>query len=235
MIPVLIRDLRGRIVFLIIVGAILVWQEWETHQHAVASTVELGPLGLSAPMSYLAGFATIVLLAGFISTDRREGFTRLYFSHPTSPLAFYALRWGLSLAVAMAFAVVFLFVFQLVAWGEFRGGGSGIALALANTLIYGGLMAFLSTAFRRGDAPVALFLFFSTLFPQPLNALLSIFGPGFRQFLLFVLPPHNTTLQQLYLSILDGGLAWDALLFCAGYGLVWLTLSGIILSAREWP
>lgn len=234
MIPILLRDIRGRILFLIAALALLVWQEWETHQHAVATTVELGPLGLSAPMSYLAGFAVIVLLAGFISTDRREGFTRLYFSHPTSPLAFYALRWGLSLAVAMAFSLVFLFVFQLIAWGEFRGGGSGIALALANALIYGGLMAFLSAALPRGDAPIALFLFFSTLFPQPLNALLGIVGPGLRQLALFVLPPHNTSLQQLYLSILDGGLSWGALLFCAGYGLVWVTFAGIVLSVKEW-
>lgn len=235
MIPLLVRDLRWRLLFLAVAALLLGWQEWETQAHApVEAAVELGPLGLSAPASYLAGFAVIVLLAGFISTDRREGYTRLFFSHPTRPSAFYGVRWALAVALSLALAVLFLVLFQVAVWGELRGGGAGLGLVLANVLVYGGLMAFLSAALPRGDAWVAFFLFFSTLVPGPLNFLLSIVGSGVRQLLLFVLPPHSTTLQRLYESALEGSVAWDALLFSAGYGAVWLVAAGVVLSIREW-
>lgn len=235
MIPILLRDLRWRLAFLSLAALLLGWQEWETQAHAPAeAAVELGALGLSAPASYLAGFAVIVLLAGFVSTDRREGYTRLFFSHPTRPALFYGVRWALAVSLAIAFAIVFLFLFQMIAWGELRGGGVGLALVVANVLIYGGLMAFLSAALPRGDAWVAFFLFFSTLIPGPLNFLLSILGPGIRGLLLFLLPPHSTTLQRLYETILEGHVAWDALLFSVGYGVVWLVAAALVLSLREW-
>ena len=235
MIPILLRDLRGRLAFLVLAGLLLGWQEWETQAHAPAeAAIELGPLGLSAPASYLAGFALIVLLAGFVSTDRREGYTRLFFSHPTPPTVYYGVRWALAVALSLAFAVLFLVLFQLVVWGELRGGGAGLGLVLANVLVYGGLMAFLSAALPRGDAWVALFLFFSTLIPGPLNFLLSLLGPGLRQLLLFILPPHSTTLQRLYEAALEGSVAWDALLFSAGYGAVWLIAAAAVLFLREW-
>ena len=235
MIQVLLRDLRWRLLFLVGAMLFLVWQEWETQAHAPPGSVEIGPLGLSAPMSYLAGLTVITLLAGFISSDRREGYTRLFFSHPTSPLAFYGVRWALAVTIAIGFAILFLFTFQLLVWNELRGGWIGISLAIANTLIYGGLMAFLSAALPRGDAWVALFLFLSTLVSQPLTLLLSLLPTAPRQLVLLLLPPHTTALQRVYESILESRVAWDAMAFSAVYGLVFLGLAALILRLREWP
>jgi hypothetical protein len=238
-IPVLLRDLLPRLGVVVLVAWILFLLEPSFHQHVEVpddgfDPVEFGPLGLSAPVAYLAGLSVIVLLAGFVSADRREGFARIYFSHPTQPLAFYALRWLLAIAVAMAVAVAFLVLGQLIAWGEFRGGWSGLVLALANALIYGGLMAFLSVLLPRGDAWVAFGLFLPTLLPpQTLSMLLAGLGPTPRQLLVLVLPPHPA-LQELYVWLLEGRIVWSAFAYAAIYGLVFLGIAGVLLWQREW-
>lgn len=71
------------------------------HQHGPVPAdmqADLGPRGLAASLSNLAGLSMLVLLGGFISTDRRRGYYRLFFAHPVSPLAFMdcagRLHWG---------------------------------------------------------------------------------------------------------------------------------------------
>lgn len=238
MIAILLRDLRGRLVLLLALMALLYFLEPAFHQHGPVEDPEaaasLSALGISATLAYLAGLSMIVLLAGFVSTDRREGYTRIFFAHPTSPLALYGLRWGLALLLTVAAAALFLLVGQWVAWGEVRGGWGGLLLAALAALIYGGLMAFLSALLPRGDAWVAFVLFLPTFFPQLLTLLQMTTAPGFHRALLFVLPPQ-TALQEVYQGLLLGTPAWGAAAFAVGYGMVWLGAAVLLLRLREWP
>lgn len=238
MIPILLRDLRGRLALLAVVALVLYLLEPGFHQHGAVDPEfarELGPAGVAATLAYLAALSMIVLLAGFISTDRREGYARLLFAHPTSPLALYGLRWGMALGLALLVAAVFLLVGQWVAWGEVRGGAQGLLLALLAALVYGALMAFFSAALPRGDAWLVFLLFLPTFFPQILALLQLAVSPGVHQAVLFVLPPQ-TALQSVYQGLVEGGgVAWGAAAFVTGYAAVWLGLAVLVLRLRELP
>lgn len=238
MIPILLRDLRWRLLFVALIAVLFYFLEPAYHQHGEAvdpqTAASLGPVGISASLAYLAGLAMIVLLAGFVSSDRREGYTRIFFSHTTSPLAFYGTRWALALVLALLAAAAFLLFGQLFAWGELRGGASGLLLALLTALIYGGLMAFFSTALPRGDAWVGFLLFVPTFFPNLLQLLATTVPAPVHRALLFLLPPQ-TALQEVYQSLIFGEVAWAPILFAVGYAAVWLAGAVALLRLREWP
>jgi hypothetical protein len=238
-IPILLRDLRWRLALLALVALVFYFLEPAYHQHGaeaidLTTAASLSAVGVSASLSYLAGLAMILLLAGFVSADRREGYTRIYFAHPTSPLRYYGVRWVLALLLAVTAAGAFLLFGQLLAWGELRGGFSGLLLALLTALVYGGLMAFLSATLPRGDAWVAFLLFIPTFFPQILALLQTTLPAAAYRALLFVLPPQ-TALQEVYQGLLFGEVAWGAALFVTGYGAVWLAAGVAVLRVREWP
>lgn len=242
MIPILLRDLWPRMVLVGLAGLMFYMLEPALHQHEMPVgdvlfdiPPEFGPLGMSATLANLASLAMLILLAGFVSNDRRRGYYRIYLSHPVHPLAFYGLRWVLALGVALVATTLFLVVSQFAAWGELRGGAEGLWLALLSALVYGGLIAFLSVVLPRGDAWLALALYFFTFFwlqvlalgAEPLTAPL-------RQLITFLLPPQ-TALQDIYAALLVGQSAWGAALFTAGYGLFWLLAAALLLRLREWP
>ena len=239
MIPILLRDLAPRLLLVALASVGFYLFEPGFHQHGpVAADVaaELGPLGLSATLANFAAVTMLILLAGFVAADRRRGYYRIFFSHPTSPLAYYALKWALALGLALLATAVFLVVGQLAAWGQVRGGAEGLLLALLSALVYGGLMAFLSVALPRGDAWAGVLLFLITyawLWLLSLGA--EPFTAPLRQAISFVLPPQ-TALQDVYQAIVSGGsTAWGAAAFAAGYGVFWLVLAGVLLRVREWP
>jgi hypothetical protein len=236
-IPILLYDLRWRLLVLVGVSWLLYLGEPGFHQHGALPSDEaiaLGPVGVSATLSYFAGLAMIVLLAGFVSNDRREGYSRIFLSHPTRPLAFYGLQWVLALAIALLGAAAFLVLGQMVAWGEVRGGWSGLLLALVSAIVYGGLMAFLSSALPRGDTLVALLLFLPTFVPQLLGFGLASLPPAVRQAVLLLMPPHGA-LQVIWQGLLQNTLAWGAIAFGVGYGVVWLLAGVALLRLRDWP
>lgn len=231
----MLRDMGGRILVVGLLSVLLYFLEPAFHQHGPAEAqlaIDMGPLGVSAALAYLAALSMIVLLAGFVSRDFREGYTAIHFSHPTSPLAFYGLRWTLALAVALGAAIAFLLLGQVVAWGEIRGGGAGILLALLAALVYGGLMAFFSTLLRNGDGWVVFLLFLPTPVPQILIWLEASLPGWLYQITLFLLPPQSA-LQEVYRSLLLDSIAWPAVAFATGYGLFWLILAVALLRARQ--
>jgi hypothetical protein len=237
MIPILLRDLRARLLIVALIGALLYFLEPGFHQHGEVDpefAAELGPRGISATLAYFAGLSMIVLLSGFVSTDRREGFARLFFSHPTAPLALYGTRWVLALLLTLLSASVFLMVGQWIAWGGYHGGAVGLLLAALSALVYGSLMAFLSCALRRGDAWVAFLLFLPTFFPQVLALLQLTLGRTAHRTLMFVLPPQ-TALQEVYQGLLLHDMTWSPVVFIVGYAAVWLIGAVILLQLREWP
>jgi hypothetical protein len=238
MIPVTLRDWAPRFVILLLVVWALYLLEPGFHQHEAVEAgqlpvEELGPMGISATLSYLGGLVMIVLLAGFVSTDRRHGYAHLFLSHPVRPLALYGLRWALAAAVALGLAVLFLVFGQVLAWGEFRGGWAGLLLPALSVLVYGGLMAALSAALPKGDAWVALALFLPTFFPQLLTFLETAVNPAGYRALLFLLPPQ-WAFQEVYAGLLAGSPAWAAVAYVAGYGLFWLGLGAVLVRVREW-
>jgi hypothetical protein len=237
-IAVMLRDAAPRLLLVALIAWVIYLLEPSFHQHGeipeeAFGSAELGPGGLAAPLAYLAGLSMIVLLAGFVSGDRREGYARIYFSHPTHPLAYYGLRWLVALLLSLAVAALFLVVGQLAAWGEFRGGWSGMLLALVNAVIYGGLMAFLSVLLPRGDAWVAFGLFLPTFLPQGLALLNASLGPTALQVLVLLLPPQPA-LQEIYVWLLQGHVVWSAVLYSLAYGLLFLGLAAALLRLREW-
>lgn len=238
MIPVLLRDLAPRLLLVALAGVVFYLLEPAFHQHGPVppeAAAQLGPLGVSGTLANLAGLAMLILLAGFVSADRRHGYYRIFFSHPTRPLAFYALRWALAFLLALLSAGVFLVVGQLAAWGELRGGGSGLLLALLSALVYGGLLAFFSVALPRGDAWTVAFLYlFTIVWLQALSLGAEPLTAPVRQLLIFLLPPQ-TALNDVFGALIAGGMNWGAAAFVAGYGLFWLVAAALLLRLREWP
>lgn len=236
MIEIVLRDLRWRFALVVVAWLLFFMSELSVQREAVVATGELGAAGLAAPAAYLAGISMIILLAGFVSTDRREGYTRILFSHPTRPLALYGLRLGVAYALSLAAAVALFFALQAYLWGEVRGGAMALVLPALTALIYGGLMAFFSTALRSGDAVVALLFYLPTLLPPALLEIATGFlGRTIAQIVLLVLPPQTTALTTLYQTLLGGEMAWVAVAFAAGYALFWLMLAVLVLRLRDWP
>lgn len=240
MIPILLRGMVPRMVLVALLGVAFFMLEPGFHQHAGEAVPEefrldLGAMGLSASLANLAGLSMLVLLGGFVSNDRRQGYYRLFFSHPTRPVAFYGLRWGMGLGVAMLGAAAFLVIGQYAAWGRFEGGWSGLYLALLAAVAYGGMIAFLSVVLPRGDAWVALVFYVFNYFwlqavslgvrplPRPLNDLVGV-----------LLPPQ-LALSDVYDGLFRGEIVWGASAFVLGYGLFWLLIAGLLLKLRDWP
>jgi hypothetical protein len=235
-IAVILGDLRWRIVMLVPLAIVLFALEPGFHQHEEfdPTAIALGPLGVSATLAYLAGLSMIILLGGFISADRREGYTRLLFAHPTSPVAYYGLRWGIAYALSFGAALLFLVFGQLIAWGEVRGGWSGLVLPAISALVYGGLVSFFSVLLRRGDTWLAFLFFLPTFVPEILSLGLGTAHPLVRQSILLLLPPQSA-LQEVWNGLLFENFAWDAAAFAAGYGALFLLTAGALLSLLEWP
>lgn len=233
-----LRDLLPRLGLVALVGWVLYLREPAFHPHDEVEELSpelLSPLGLSAPMSYLAALACVILLAGFVSDDRRLGYYRITLSHPVHPLRWYGARWVAAVIMAFAAAGFFLPLAQLAGWGEFRGGWRALALAGASAWVWGGVMAFLGVALTRRDAWGALALFVPTLIPQVLIPLQGA-GPALQALVLLLLPPQTTAFQTLYVALLGTGeIAWGALLFAFGYGTFWLIAAALLLRLREWP
>jgi hypothetical protein len=238
-IPILLRGMLPRVVLVALLCVAFFFMEPGFHTHDAAAPEEfrldLGSLGLAASLANLAGLSMLVLLGGFVSNDRRQGYYRLYFSHPTRPVAFYALRWMLGLLVALLAATAFLVLGQLAAWGRFEGGWSGLYLALLAALAYGGMIAFLSVMLPRGDAWVALVLFLFNYFWLQAVAMGVQSLPGWLNDVVSVFLPPQLALSDVYDGLIRGEIVWGASAFAAGYGIFWLLVAGLLLRLREWP
>lgn len=243
MITLTLWQMRWRLLFVALLGIGFYMLEPGFHLHAgesdLAPTVS-DPRGIAFTLANLAGASMLILLAGFISADRREGYYRIYFSHPTRPLAYYAVRWCLAYALSLAAAAVFLVAGQLMAWGELRVGIGAMVQPALFALVYGGLAAFFSVLLPRGDSLAALGVFVLTsAWEYALSAFAELgspppLSPFFRQMLSFVLPPH-LALRDVFEATLAGTSAFGPLAFAAGYGVFWLAVAGLLLWWREWP
>ncbi|HET6229459.1 MAG TPA: hypothetical protein VFE05_05215 [Longimicrobiaceae bacterium] len=199
---------------------------------------DLKPSGLAFTLSNLAGLSLVILLGGFISHDRWRGYYKLYFAHPVRPVTFYAVRWLVGVAAAMGVAALFLVFGQLAAWGEMRVGPAFLLQPLLFTLVYGGILAFLSAliAWPWVDALLVVAIFYATevwrFLIQDMG--LELLTPGLRALVFLVLPPHYA-LNDIYTGLTMGVVDWAATLFTAGYALFWLALAALLVRFREWP
>lgn len=239
MIPILLRGMLPRLVLVALAGLLFFALEPGFHRHdevpGAEPTLDLGYLGIAATLANYAALSMLILLGGFVSGDRRSGYYRLFFSHPTRPLSFYGVRWLLALGLAMLATTAFLVVGQVVAWGGFEGGWIGLYLALLAAIAYGGMVAVLSVMISRGDAWVALVLYVVnyawlqaiSLGVEPL--------PGVLGDVVGLLLPPQLALSDVYDGILRGEIVWGASAFAGGYGVFWLIVAGVLLKVREWP
>lgn len=239
MIPVMLRGMLPRLALVALAAWLFYLLEPGFHQHGAEVAGEevglnLGYLGIAASLSNLSVFSMLILLGGSMSGDRVNGWYRMYFAHPTRPVAFYGVQWLLALAISMCVSALFLVVGQIAAWGEFQGGWSGLWLALMAAISYGGMIAVLSVLIR-GDTWVGLLLIVInyvwlqaiSLGVQPV--------PGLLGDVLALLLPPQLALSDIYDGLLAGGIAWGPSAFAAGYGVFWLIVSGVLLRMREWP
>lgn len=243
MIPLLLWSIRWRFLALAAVCLFFYLLEPGFHFHGEPgpdTPPELvDPAGLSFSLANLAGVSVLVLLWGFVATDRRRGYYRIYFSNPTRPLAYYGIRWLLAYGGALATAALFLVVGQLVAWGEIRTGARTLEQAALMALVYGGITAFFSVLLPVGDSLLALGVFLVTETWQGALAVFAELGrtplpPGLLQVISFVLPPH-AAITDTYRAWEVGAWALGADAYVAGYGIFWLVAAGLLLHLREWP
>ena len=242
MIQVILRDLRFRylLVVLAMIGFYFLEPGFHAHDHGhgpldPSPSPDEGPLGVAASLGNLASLAMLILLADFISGDRRRGYARILYSHPTDPLALYGLRWVIALAVSLLAALLFLLVGQWVAWGHFDGGWVGMWMALVAAIAFGGFTAGVSALARRGDAWIVVGVYAATLLWLQILALgAEPFTPLIRQIVTFVLLPLPA-LQDMYTGILTGEPWLNAAIFTAGYGIVWLIIAALAVRLREVP
>ncbi len=176
--------------------------------------------------------ATLVLMAGLASDDRRDGLARLYAVRPVSPLAVYGVRAVTLGAVAFLFCGALLPLFDLILIGTWAGPAT-LVLVASYVLVYGGLTALLSV-WSRGDAWLALLCAIASMVWDALRrADMLTVPPGTRDLVTFVLPP------QAALFELEGAfgslqpIPWDAFLYVAAYGLVMFALAGLSLAKRD--
>lgn len=241
MITLYLWQLRWRMVAVLFICLGFYLLEPGFHLHEAADPSELVPPGeIAFTLANLGAASMLVLLTGFVAGDRRRGWYRIYFSHPTRPLAFYALRWLVAYAVTMLVVAVFFVVAQLAAWGELRAGPGALLQPALFALIYGALLAFCSVALPRGDGLVVLAIYFLTdlwlgvlsMFDESgLAPPLPLFA---RQAISFVLPPH-LALRDAYTAVQAGAFPGGPVAFAAGYGLFWLAAAALLLWSREWP
>ncbi|MDB4950080.1 MAG: hypothetical protein JWM27_2729 [Gemmatimonadetes bacterium] len=238
MIRLFLRMAAPRLLLAVLLGFMFYLNEPVFHEHEgpVRTLADRPhPIDLAGSAANLAALTMVILLAGFLSTDRRRGYYRLTFTQPISPLRYYGTRWLLCLALSMGAAAVFMVAGQYAAWGEYLGGGQGLLLALVAAVAYGGLLAFLSAVLPFGDTWVALVVFFATFFW--LNALTfgaQPFVTPVREAISLLLPPQ-TALRDVDDGLARGVLDWGAGTFALGYGMLWLAGAGLLVRFREWP
>ncbi|HEX8693985.1 MAG TPA: hypothetical protein VF746_16300 [Longimicrobium sp.] len=243
MIPLLLWSIRWRFLALAAFCLFFYLMEPGFHFHGVPGPETppelVEPSGLSFSLANLAGLSVLVLLWGFVATDRRRGYYRIYFSHPTRPLTYYGVRWLLGYGGALATAALFLVLGQLAAWGEIRTGARTLEQAALMALVYGGITAFFSVLLRFGDSLLALGVFAVT---ETWQGAISVFAeigttplpPTLSQVIAFILPPH-ATITSTYQAWEAGVWAWGSIAYVAGYGIFWLVAAGLLLHLREWP
>ncbi|HET7463566.1 MAG TPA: hypothetical protein VFJ82_20095 [Longimicrobium sp.] len=244
MITLTLWQMRWRLLIVAVIAVFFYIEEPGFHLSATLpndlSTEVSDPRGLAFTLANLAGLSMLVLLFDFVAGDRRRGYYRMYFSHPTRPLAFYAVRWGVGYALSLLVAALFLVGGQLLAWGELRAGAGAMVQPALFALIYGGLTAFFSVLVPLGDSLLALLVFWLTEMWQQVLAIFAELGsqpplsPVLRQAISFVLPPH-LALRDVFEAAQAGTSPWGAIAFAAGYGLFWLALAALLLWSREWP
>ena len=243
MIPLVLWQLRWRILVVLGIAWALYLLEPGFHIHeALGPDVDptiSDPRGLGFTLANLAGASMLVLLTGFVAADRRRGYYRMYFAHPTPPLAYSALRWGIAYALSLLIALLFLVIGQLAAWGEMRAGLGIMVQPVLFALVYGGIAAFFSAILPRGDTLAALGVFALTSIWEAAVSVFAEVGreplPGWaRQAIGFILPPH-LALRDFFDAAVAGHTAWGSLAFAAGYGIFWLAVAALLLWTREWP
>lgn len=176
--------------------------------------------------------AVLVLMSGMIADDRSNGLARLIAVRPVSPIVVYGVRFALLAAITFLVSAIVMPLFDLLMLGEWAGPATFVLIA-AYLLSYGSLLVFLS-AWTRGDAWIALLLAIVSISWAALDRVGFLpVAPALADAIAFVLPPQPALFQ------LEGAFAelepipWAAFLYCAGYGVFFLTLAGVSVARRE--
>lgn len=177
--------------------------------------------------------AILVLAAGVFSADLHSGQVRLLAARPASLARIYGARLLTHAALAFLLSAILMPAFDVLLLGQWAGPGTLVLIA-AYVIAYGGLVAFLSVL-TRADAWIALALaLLSIVWATLLSSGFMTGAPALaRDVITFLLPPQGAFFR------LEGAFAglepipWAAFAYAAGYGLLFLALSGVLIARRE--
>jgi hypothetical protein len=177
--------------------------------------------------------AALVLLAGSFSTDRSNGFARLYAVRPISFLQLYGLRFLALLTIAFLLSAILLPVFDIIMLGQWAGPATLVLIA-CYVFLYGSLVTFLSV-FTRGEAWIALALALAAMIWEALrrgNALAS--APAIvRDAISFILPPQGPLFRIETAFAEVQPIPWSAVGYVLGYSIVLLVAAAVFIADRE--
>lgn len=246
LLPPTLRDLGPRLIGLVAFAALFLASGGLAHAFLIGpdGRVQIGGLLRSGGYPLASGLlllgwllgrfpviAVLVLAAGIFSRDRAEGWARLYYSRPTSPVAIYGLRLLLVCVLAFALSALIMPAFDLLMLGRWAGAATLVLIA-ANIAVYASLTALFSV-WTRADAWIALLLVLTALvWNAVLRAGIPV-PPGPRELITFVLPPQGAILQLESAFGSQEPIPWSAFEYAVGYGLVTLALAWLSLRRRE--
>jgi hypothetical protein len=177
--------------------------------------------------------AAIVLTAGWFSTDRALGYTRLYAVRPISLLRFYGIRLLVLLGLAFGLSALLMPSFDAIMLGQWTGS-SMFVLIVCYVLLYGGLVAFLSL-FTRADGWIALGLGVAAMIWDAMrrSGTLASAPAPLRQVISFILPPQGS-LFRIETALGDfKPMPWVDVGYVIGYSLVLLLAAAVFIVDRE--
>ena len=177
--------------------------------------------------------ATLAMLSGIVSSDRANGYLRLYAVRPAAVGTLYLARFLAAAAVVFVLSSVLMPGFDLLLLGRWAGPGTFVLIA-AYILVYGSLTFFLSI-WMRGEVWMTIVLAISAMLWDALVRSGKIAGaaPGIRQLLTVVLPPQNALFKIESAFGAETAIPWGSFAFVSAYGIMLVIAALISLRIRE--
>jgi hypothetical protein len=177
--------------------------------------------------------ATLVMMSGIVSGDRRDGTMRLYAVRPASLAMFYLKRFAVAGGVAFVLSAILMPAFDFLLLSRWAGPNT-LVLILSYILVYGSL-TFLLSVWTRGEVWIAMMLaILAMLWDAVLRAgQLGSSVPGIREVITMVLPPQSALFKIESAFGAETAMPWDSVLFIAAYSVILIVAALVSMRIRE--
>lgn len=177
--------------------------------------------------------ATLAMLAGIVSSDRVNGYMRLYAVRPVSLAKVYLQRFLVAAGLVFLLSAVLMPAFDFLLLGRWAGPGTFVLIA-SYVLVYGGLM-FLLSVWLRGEVWVTMVLAIVAMLWDAMlrSGRIGNAAPGIREVVSMILPPQSALFAIESAFGAETAIPWDSFLFVAGYGVILVIAAVVSLRIRE--